>query len=208
MSNIDKIGVTPDEIINEKASVRDFRRPFSEKGLTDVPEYLLNIKITVGDYNLEANLRDILYYGRSDISELDDREIDKALDASSEFRISVGIAYGYLKAQLEHEEYDLAMFEAKYLDEAHEILIAERQKVQGKITQATMQATREEKLAVLIGDPDRKGEWEMLKRRIIGLRRDVTIIQQVGKVLEDRTMLLMSISKRRFIERTGRFTES
>lgn len=198
------LGVTSEDIIEAGAGTKVKPLTFT-RGFTDIPDYLLSVSIKVGDFSLEANLRDILYYGRDDFSELDDREIDKALDASSEFRISIGVAFAYLTAELEEAEHDLSFYEAQVLDASYERIIEEKKSIQGKVTQATLQATREEKIAEHISDPARRKKWNDLKIKVINLRRDVNIVRKVDDVLKDRTMLLMSISKRRFSERTGKF---
>jgi len=203
--NIDVIGVTQADIIEEKATDPFPRLPIDPLvGFNpNLPNKLLSISIRIGDFKLETDLREILYFGRTDLSEQDDREIDRNLDACTEYRISVGIAYAYLKQTVEEAESDLTVFEAEQLEAAHRRIFEKKKALRGgKITQDVVQASKDEKLAEMLSISTIKKKWQNKLRALADLRRDVLILQRVDKALEDRPIMLMGIAKRRFTERT------
>ena len=204
---IAKVGVSRNDAIDEGAVPKHLPKPDLVPLSYDplIPEELLSIRIHVGESKLDLNMREILYYGRSSLTDQDDREIDKSLDASSEYRVSVGVAYAVLGRHLQDIENEFSMFELEHLNKAMQDLTMEKQAMQGgKITQATLSATKDEKLAKMLSDPMTKSIWETMRNQLADLRRDISILSKVDDILKDRTSFLMGISKRRFTERTNR----
>lgn len=177
--------------------------PEKQLGESDLPDDLLRINIHVGNFKLQQNLKDILYFGQRDIAAESDIEIDKILNASSEFRISVGVAFAYVQQEFDEQEYKFFMYEMQELDEAYKRVVAQRKAVTGKTTQAVLNVTKDERFAELFRYQHVKDTWTKFKQNINALKRDMVILKRVDTALETRTMFLMAISKRRFIERTG-----
>ena len=125
------------------------------------------------------------------------------MDASSEFRVSIGIAYAYLKQTLEEEETDFTLFELRELERAYDRITERKQTLLNKVTQESLKASKDEKLAEMLSVDSVRITWVNRRKHISSLRRDLAILHKVDDALKDRTVLLMGISKRRFTERTS-----
>jgi len=201
-----KVGVSKRDIIEQGASLSP--SPLVDSHDTSIPDNLLSVDIRVHGHRLNFHLHDVLYYGRSDAEDLTDIEIDKSLDAISEYRISIGVAHAHIKAQIEEVEKQILMFEMDNLDRAAERVMEKKKAArQSRVTEETLRATHDEKFAEMLKDSGTRVTWSELKSNLTNLKRDALILKHVDQVLESRTTALIGISKRRFAERTKLFQD-
>lgn len=197
-------GVPRDDLIDAGLGDRGVKHIDKYSGLVNnIPVELLTIDIKIGDLKLKTNLRDVLYYGRDNVAEQEDQEIDKCLDASSEYRVSIGIAYAHLKCMLEELEHKHYIFEVEEMGKAMGRITQKKYDKMGKLTAYMLEAKKEEKIQEIFVIPTVKAHWDNNIKMIRTLKRDIEILRRVDDVLKDRTTLLMGISKRRFQERTN-----
>ena len=200
-------GITQDQERAEGVNTNVFRPALQESdGKQVYSGDLLSIDIRIGNYRLKANLQEAIYYGREDLTELRDQEIDQALDKSTELRISVGIAYAHVQQAVEEAENEFLMFEQLELRQAQDRLISAKQIALGKVTAKMFDTTKDEKFSEMLADEEIRNMWKSMRSRISELRRDATILKRVDEALSARTIFLSGISKRKFTERTGNFS--
>ncbi len=170
---------------------------------------LMHIDIKIGDFKLRQNMKDVLYFGEGcgSLDTLTDADLSQALFLSSEFRVTVGVAIAHLMWHLESLERAIFRFESKQMIAARDRLIEQRKEWRGgKVTEATLVTSKEEKMSEMLEDEEIAAMWEDSKEEIADCKRDLSILKSLDKSLEERTMVLQGIAKRKFIERADPYS--
>jgi len=170
---------------------------------SNIPADLMIIKFIIGEKQFAENLRNILYFGRSDLESMDYREIDKTLDGMSEWQFTLTSALG-------HVQYYIALTSAEIEDEkakgyrvSEQCVIDRKKEELGRVTAEIMRVSNDEKHHEFLRDQELSKEYRILIDRIHDLYRQETILKGALKILEQRTTSMQGIARRHFKQETG-----